>query len=171
MEKNDERPKKGKAGKITSVTSVPDYVPAEQDLEVVGYFSASSTRKYPTPTQPSHLIVLNPERRIEIIPTAKYGYPNSEDFDFYRAFLKICQQQTLFVERRVHGRLTFHPQLQLPIGFHTRELIRTAGRTESGRERQAVREWIERSAFTGIKGDLYSAKTVTAHVEANTTEP
>src|SRR6185369_17929550 len=100
MERNDERLKKGGAGEITSVTPSPDYVPAEQNLEIVGYFSASYKRKYPTPAQRSHIIVLSPDRRIEIIPTAKYGYPNSEDFDFYRALLKICHKQTIFVERR-----------------------------------------------------------------------
>jgi len=160
MEKNDRKAKKGEEREATAVPPFhADYVPAEQNLETIGYFAAGYKRKYPTAEQQSNVIVLNQERRVEIVPTAKYGYPNSDDLDFYRAFLKICQQQTIFAVRRTTGRPTFHPRLQLPIGFHTRELIRTSGRTESARERLAVHAWIERSTFTGIKGDLYSAKT------------
>jgi hypothetical protein len=157
---NDGRTTTGKGGEGTEVTPFrADYVPAEQNLETIGYFSAGYKRNYPTAEQKSKIVVLNSDRGIEIILTAKYGYPNSDDLDFYRAFLKICQRYAILTERRDTGRLTLHPRLPLPIGFHTRELIRTAGRTESARERRAVRAWIERSTFTGIRGDLFSAKT------------
>jgi len=157
MEKTDGRTEKGKDGAVIPLPA--EYIPAEQNLETIGYFSAGYKRKYPTAKQKSKVIILNHDRRIEIIPTAKYGYPNSDDFDFYRAFLKICHEQTTLVERGANGHRTLHPRLNLPTGFYTRELIRNAGRIESARERQAVRDWIERSTFTGIKGELYCAKT------------
>ena len=56
-----------------------DYVAAELNLESIGYFSAGYKRKYPTETQRSKIVTLNRERRIEIIPNLKYGFPNSED--------------------------------------------------------------------------------------------
>ena len=36
-------------------------------------------------TQLSKLITISDNRRIEIVPSAKYGLPNAEDLDFYRA--------------------------------------------------------------------------------------
>jgi predicted nucleic acid-binding protein len=160
MENDGGRTRKGRRGEVTDVPpSLPEFVSAEQNLETIGYFAAGYKRRYPTAEQKSKLVVLGHDRSIEIVPTAKYGYPNSDDLDFYRAFLKICQKQAIFTEHLANGRLTFHPRLPSPIGFHTRELIRTAGRTESARERRAVRAWIERGTFTGIRGDLFSAKT------------
>lgn len=136
-----------------------EYVPAEQNLETIGYFSAGYKRKYPTAKHKSKVVILNHNRTVKIIPTAEYGYPNSEDFDFYRAFLKICHEQTTLVARGTNGQRTLHPRLQLPIGFYTRALIRDAGRGENAREVQAVRDWIRRMTFTGVEGTLYCAKT------------
>src|SRR5215467_15779662 len=77
-----------------------DYVAAELNLESIGYFSAGYKRKYPTEMQRSKVVTLNRERRIEIIPNLKYGFPNSEDQDFYRAFLKICDERVILTTRK-----------------------------------------------------------------------
>lgn len=136
-----------------------DYVAAELNLESIGYFSAGYKRKYPSEEQKSKIISLNHDRRIEIIPNLKYGFPNSEDQDFYRAFLKICDEKINLVSRRKDGQLSVHPSLSLPIAFHSRELIRKAGRAWSSRDLQSVRDWIKRSTSTVIEGELYRAKT------------
>ena len=70
----------------------PEYIPAEQNLENIGYFSAGYKRKFPTTLKEAKTIAIvssGIERQIKIIPSS-YGYPHSEDFDLYRAFLKIC---------------------------------------------------------------------------------
>lgn len=136
-----------------------DYVAAELNLESIGYFSAGYKRKYPTETQRSKVVILNRERRVEIIPNLKYGFPNSEDQDFYRAFLKICDERVILTTRKKEGQASLHPRLQLPLGFHSREIIRKAGRAWSNRDLQSVKEWIKRSTSTIIEGELYRAKT------------
>jgi hypothetical protein len=136
-----------------------EYVAAELNLESIGYFSAGYKRKYPNESQRSKIVLLNHDRRIEIIPNLKYGFPNSEDQDFYRAFLKICDENVTLIPRRRDGQLTLHPQLRLPIAFHSREIIRKAGRMWSNRDLQSVRDWIKRSTSTVIEGEIYRAKT------------
>src|SRR5438034_3062082 len=75
--------KEREGNETTSGLLPAEYVPAEQNLETIGYFSAGYKRKYPTEQQRSKLLLLSPDRKVEIVPTAKYGYPNSEDLDFY----------------------------------------------------------------------------------------
>ena len=125
-----------------------EYVAAELNLESIGYFSAGYKRKYPSEEQRSKIIILNHDRKIEIIPNLKYGFPNSEDQDFYRAFLKICDEKVTLNPRRREGQLTLHPHLRLPMSFHSREIIRKAGRIWSSRDLQSVRDWIKRSTST-----------------------
>lgn len=137
-----------------------EYVPAELNLESTGYFSAGYKRRYPTERQKSKVVMLGSSRHvIEIVPSAKYGYPNSDDLDFHRAFLRICDERATLQKRQYGNETTLHPELPDVLPFSTREIIRYAGRMESARERQAVRDWIKRCTFTGIEGGLYRAET------------
>jgi len=136
-----------------------DYVPAEQNLETIGYFAARYTRrKTSDESQLSRVVSLSDNRRIEIIPSAKYGFPNAEDLDFYRAFLKICDERANWVRIEHDSHTSYHPQLPSPISFSSRELIAKAGRHKSHRELVAVRDWIERLSSTMIRGEIFDAK-------------
>lgn len=157
MEEMDGRLERGKEGTVVFLPA--EYIPAEQNLETIGYFSAGYKRKYPTDKQRSKVVTLNHDRRVEIIPTAKYGYPNSEDFDFYRAFMKICDEQTIIVERHKNGHRTLHPHLKLPIFFSTTQLIRYAGYVKNDHTWKDAQDWVNRGVLTGIKGGIYEAKT------------
>ena len=136
-----------------------EYVSAEQNLETIGYFSARYDRKRGESNKAlSRTITVSEGRRVEIMPSAKYGFPNAEDLDFYRAFLKICDERAIWVKVEEGGRTTHHPQLPSPISFSSRELIAKAGRHKSHRELMAVRDWIERLSATMIRGELFDAK-------------
>src|SRR5262245_18320664 len=136
-----------------------NYVPAEQNLETIGYFAARYTRrKTSDESQLSRVVSLSDNRRIEIIPSAKYGFPNAEDLDFYRAFLKICDERANWVRIEHDSHTSYHPQLPSPISFSSRELIAKAGRHKSHRELVAVRDWIERLSSTMIRGEIFDAK-------------
>jgi len=159
-----ERPKDQEETKEPSALEKPqdllaEYVPAEANLEVIGYFDAGYKRRRPGEGK-TRVKVINfgQGRTIRIVPTAEYGYPNTEDLDFYRAFLKICDEQVRLVERWKEGKKTIHPRLDLPIQFSTRKLIRYTGRKEGAREKKAVREWIKRQTHTGLEGTIYLAK-------------
>lgn len=137
--------------------SLGDYVAAEQNLETIGFFSARYSRL--RSEESSKVVELSDNRRIEIIPATKYGLPNAEDLDFYRGFLKVCDERASYVKMVDEDRILYHPQLPVPIAFSTRELILKAGRRHSGREVIAVRKWIERMASTTIHGELFNART------------
>lgn len=143
--KQPEKPQKGSA-------QLPaDYVRAEVNLESIGYFEASNKRRYAAAGE-AKVIRLSAERTVRIVPSATYGYPNTEDLDFYRAFLKICDEQVHLVERRKGRSRTLHPHFDLPIRFSTGHLLRTAGRSENDHNWKAAKEWLKRNSFTGIEG-------------------
>ena len=150
MEKKDSR-------KLASYFS-EDYVAAEQNIETIGYFSASYKRRYPQKPNEAKEVTLGSERHVRIVPST-YGYPNCEDQDFYRAFLKVCSIQAIALERHRDGVTTRHPQLPVPIGFSTNRILRYAGKGDNARSREAVRNWVKRSAATMIEGGLLLAKT------------
>jgi len=147
-----------KDGKKPTYYFPEDYIAAEQNIETIGYFSASYKRRYPQKPNEAKEIILGSERHIRIVPST-YGYPNCEDQDFYRAFLKLCSMQAIALERRREGTITRHPQLPVPIGFSTNRILRYAGKGDSARNREAVRNWMKRSAATMIEGSLLFAKT------------
>jgi len=135
-----------------------EYVAAEQNIETIGYFSAGYKRRYPKEPNEAKEVSIGPDRRVRIVPST-YGYPNSEDQDYYRGFLKICSVKARLAERKREGQITRHPHLALPIGFSTNQLLRYANKGDNARNRQAVRNWIKRSTATTIEGGLYQAKT------------
>jgi hypothetical protein len=158
MEKALEVRKGAKGSQATLMSWSVEYVPAEQNLETIGYFSARYARKALDEKQKSKIIILSDSRRIEIVPSMKYGFPNAEDLDFYRAFLKICDERAQLVKVEVDGQTIVRPRLPSPIGFSSRELIAKAGRTKNGRGHSAVRSWIERLNSTTIHGELFNAR-------------
>jgi hypothetical protein len=135
-----------------------DYISAEQNLESIGYFSATYSRRSVTDTRASKVVELSRDRTIEILPSKKYGLPNAEDLDFYRAFLKICYERARLVKGERDGRVVYHPELPSPVGFSSRELTIKANKRWSGRVNRSVHEWIERLNSTTIHGAIFSAK-------------
>jgi hypothetical protein len=134
--------------------TIPDYIQAEVFLETVGFFTPSSRRiKHHLVKEKTLAERANPDGTMYAIKTtisanALFGLPITSDLDYYRAFLKICDE---IVDR--DGR--FH----LPIAIPTRALIRYAGKTENARERKEIRAWIRRMTLTGIIGGIYQAKS------------
>jgi len=136
------------------------YVNSLLTIETCGYFEASHKRRYPTKEKPSKVITIGKNHLVEFIPTQKYGYPNSDDLDFKRAFDRICDEQSRKVERvNKDGATTYHYHLQQPIRVPTKRLLRYAGRAVSARELKAVRSFLERNSATSIKGELQDPKT------------
>lgn len=131
----------------------PEYIQAEAFLEVSGYFTPSSKRIKSIYTKEKKLREYIDERgnkrtvKVEVSANHKLGLPITSDLDYYRAFLKICDE---IVDR--DGRF------RLPIAVPTSTLIRYTGKTENARVWREVREWFDRMTFTGIKGAIYRAK-------------
>ena len=137
----------------SELSAVPDYISAEVFLENSGFFTPSSKRVKGVYTKEKVIgEKIHPDGTTRLITTkisANYelGLPVTSDFDYYRAFLKICDE---LVDRE--GRF------RLPILIPTRQLIRYAGKVESPKERKEAKQWFERMTGTLIKGGLYRAK-------------
>ncbi|HYY15882.1 MAG TPA: hypothetical protein VE965_04405, partial [Gammaproteobacteria bacterium] len=137
----------------SELSAIPDYISAEVFLENSGFFTPSSKRIRAIYTKEKVIgEKVYPDGTTQIIRTKisanhELGLPITSDFDYYRAFLKVCDE---IVDR--DGR--FH----LPIAIPTRTLIRYAGKVESPKERREVKQWLERMVGTLIQGGLYRAK-------------
>ncbi len=86
--------------------------------------------------------------KAKISANHELGLPITSDFDYYRAFLKICDEVA-----DPQGRL------HMPIAIPTGKLLSYAGKSDGAREKKEAREWLRRMAFTGIEGGIYRAKT------------
>jgi hypothetical protein len=137
---------------------LPEYVPAELNLETIGFFSAGYKRRYPTEPHEAKVVSLGTQRQIRIVPST-YGYPNSEDLDLYRAFLKICDEHAVVEEDRGAGAVERRPRLKVPVCFSTKKLLQYAGYKKNAQILRRVQEWIKRGVITGIEGGIYEAKT------------
>jgi hypothetical protein len=131
-----------------------EYVPAEVFLENMGFFTPSSKRIkgiYVKEKKVGEKIDANGTRhtlKVEISANHKLGLPVTSDLDYYRAFLKICDE---VVDH--NGR--FH----LPIPVPTTKLLRYAGKPESSRRWKEVRDWFGRMTGTLVEGSVFQAKT------------
>src|ERR1700755_1858928 len=101
-ERKSEMTREGTPAKTPGRWNV-DYISAEQNIESIGYFSATYSRKSITDSRASKMVTLSDNRTIEILPSKKYGLPNAEDLDFYRAFLKICHERVRLVRVEKDG--------------------------------------------------------------------
>lgn len=128
-----------------------DRVAAEINLESIGYFKAGYKRDYPTVPKEAREVAVG-EARYRFIPSS-FGYPNTDDLDFYRGLLKICEEQAECVEAAdEQGKPCLTCNLPDPITFSTDKLLRYSGRQDSAPNRQAVRDFIQRHKNTGIVG-------------------
>src|SRR6266850_3952623 len=142
------------ANGTTLPEAVPDYILTEVFLENTGYFTPSSKRikqikaKEKVVGEKDTADGMKKLIKITISANATLGLPITSDLDYYRAFLKICDE-TIDRDGRFH----------LPIAIPTRALIRYAGKAENARERKEIRAWIRRMTLTGIIGGIYQAKS------------
>ena len=136
----------------TSLTT-PDYIRSEAFLEVSGFFTPSSKRIeniYIKEKKVREYVDTHGKKRVlktKISANYELGLPVTSDLDYYRAFLKICDE---IVDR--DGRF------QLPIAVPSFKLARYAGKQWSQKTRKEVQEWLKRMTGTLIQGAVYRAK-------------
>jgi hypothetical protein len=139
---------------IALVPTQPEYIRAEAFLEVSGFFTPSSKRIKSIYVKEKKLREyvdeLGKRRIIKVAIHANHtwGLPITSDLDYYRAFLKICDET---VDN--DGRFP-----RMPIGVPTSTLLRYAGKNDSTIERREVRLWFKRMIGTVIDGAIYRAK-------------
>jgi hypothetical protein len=138
------------------VQLVPEYVPAEAFLETIGYFTPSSKRirrqwvKEKTLSERTMADGTTKTLKTKVSANHELGLPITSDQDYYRAFLKICDEL-----------VSKDGRFQLPLAVPTDRLMRYAGKTDSAPHRREVRDWFRRMTGTMIEGGLYRAKQKT----------
>jgi len=161
MEKNgsgrgeaEERAKKEKHG-LPAL-----YVSSLQTFETSGYFDGSYKRRYPTKEKPSKIVTLHDNRKIKVIPTQEYGYPNAVDLDYQRALFRLIDEQVEKVERvNEDGAKTHHGRVPQPLPATTKKFIRYAGRSAKPRERKNLNDFLHRGRATSMLGEFQDPKT------------
>lgn len=161
MEKNgsgkgeaEKRAKKEKQGLPTL------YVTSLQTFETSGYFDGSYKRRYPTKENPSKVITLHDGRKLEIVASQKYGYPNAVDLDYQRALFRLIDEQVEKVERvNEDGSKTHHGRVPQPLPATTNKFIRYAGREKSKREVKHLNDVLHRGGATRMEGEFQDPKT------------
>ncbi len=136
------------------VPTVPDYIMTEVFLENTGFFTPSSKRIKSIKVKEKVVgerIALDGTKKsikISVSANATLGLPITSDLDYYRAFLKICDE---LVDK--DGRF------QLPIEVPSKRLAALAGKKWGGLTRKEIGEWFDRMTGTLIKGGMYRAKS------------
>ena len=149
----DEQPNLPLAVPNTALPMSPEYIRSEAFLEVSGFFTPSSKRIENIYTKEKKLKEYTDEQgnkkilRTKISANHELGLPITSDLDYYRAFLKFCDE---IVDR--DGR--FH----MPVAVPSFRLARYAGKKWSDKTHKEIREWLKRMTLTGIEGAIYRAK-------------
>ena len=129
----------------------PSQVPAstftkvDNNLTGIGFFTASSKRSRREIEKTTVIVDQGVERRISILPSAKYGLPITQDQDFWLALMKLVSEH---IQRE--GKLTN------PFTFTTAELTKILGQAHSGKNYKAVEEWLAVMVSTTVEGGAYN---------------
>lgn len=135
-------------------STMPDYIMTEVFLENTGYFTPSSKRIKTVKVKEKVVgekIALDGTKKaikITVSANAQLGLPITSDLDYYRAFLKICDE---LVDK--DGRFN------LPIEVPSKRLATLAGKKWGGMTHKEIGEWFDRMTGTLIKGGMYRAKS------------
>jgi hypothetical protein len=149
----DEQPNLPIAIQTVALPMQPEYIRSEAFLEISGFFTPSSKRIENIYIKEKKLKEYTDEQgnkkvlRTKISANHELGLPITSDLDYYRAFLKLCDE---IVDR--DGR--FH----MPVAVPSFRLARYAGKKWCNQTHKEIREWIKRMAFTGFEGAIYRAK-------------
>jgi hypothetical protein len=140
----------------TTFPVAPEFIRAEAFLETSGFFTPASNRIDNIYTKEKKIREYTNEQgkkkilRTKITANHEYGLPITSDLDYYRAFLKLCDE---IVDR--DGRF------RMPVAVPSFKLARYAGKKWSDKTHIEIREWLRRMNFTGIEGAIYRAKKKT----------
>ena len=135
-------------------TLATTFTKVDNNLTGIGFFTASSKRSRKAIEKSTVTIDQGIEHRISILPSAKYGLPITQDQDYWLALMKLVSEH-----------LQAKGKLSNPFTFTAAELHHVLGQCNSGNNYQAVNEWLNVMAFTGIEGGAYNTARKTWYAE------
>ena len=132
-----------------------EFVKAEKNLEYLGFFTPSTKRTKEKIDEKVISFTTTVERKkvkvsVTILPSAKYGLPDTSDLDKYRAFQKILGNE-----------LIKNGKISNPIAFTSADLIEAmgisrgnnAGKAYSGRLHKEIEDWLMKMKVTDIQSE------------------
>ncbi len=133
------------------ISKVPEYIKTEMFLEGSGYFTPSSKRIKNITKKEKVVRIVNPDgstaiKKGGVFANSEYGLPITSDFDYYRAFLKICSED---VAKKGY--------LDNYISVSTTKLLKYTGKSKGSKEWKEIRNWFDRMGATYIK-NVYNSK-------------
>lgn len=152
MKTTREQPPRSPAATENLPAPAPPQIPAttftkvDNNLTSIGFFTASSKRSRKAIEKVAILVDQGVARRITILPSAKYGMPITQDQDYWLALMKLVSEH---VQRNV--------KLANPFVFTTADLRHILGQADSGKNYEAVSEWLSVMSSTTIEGGSYNA--------------
>ena len=80
---------------VVPVVELPatDFTKVDNNLTGIGFFTASSKRSRKAIEKTTIVVDQGTERRISILPSAKYGLPITQDQDYWLALMKLVTEQ------------------------------------------------------------------------------
>src|ERR1035437_928764 len=145
VETHPQPPAKNLPAILPSQIPISTFTKVDNNLTGIGFFTASSKRSRKEIEKTTVIVDQGVERRISILPSAKYGLPITQDQDFWLALMKLVSEH---IQRE--GKLTN------PFTFTTAELQHILGQSDAGKNYKAVQEWLSVMKFTGIEGGAYN---------------
>ena len=122
------------------------FTKVDNNLTGIGFFTASSKRSRKEIEKTTVVVDHGIERRISIIPSAKYGLPITQDQDYWLALMKLVSEH---IQRE--GKLVN------PFTFTTADILKILGhQRHNGKNYKAVQEWLSVMKHTGIEGGAYN---------------
>src|SRR5437879_8330696 len=86
---------------IPPIVPISSFTKVDKNLTGIGFFTASSKRSRKAIEKTTVVVDQGVERRISILPSAKYGLPITQDQDYWLALMKLVEDR-----RRQEGNLT-----------------------------------------------------------------
>ncbi len=138
------------------IASPQEFVKAEKNLETLGFFTPSTSKGAMKRANEKVISITTTvegkkvKASATILPSAKYGLPDTADLDKYRAFQKILSNELI-----KNGKVSKH------ITFTSAELIEAmgisrknkSGKSYAGRVHKEIRDWLMRIISTTISSE------------------
>ena len=133
---------------LVEAALMQEFVKAEKNLEWLGFFTPSTSKGIMKKSDEKVISIITTvegkkvKASATILPSAKYGLPDTADLDKYRAFQKILSDELIR-----NGKVPKH------ITFTSTELIKAMGRTKDGKLYKEVKDWLMKMISTTISSE------------------
>src|SRR5690349_12770832 len=93
VETNPQKPTENLPATVPPQPPVSTFTKVDNNLTGIGFFTASSKRSRKAIEKTTVVVDQGVERRISILPSAKYGLPITQDQDFWLVLMQLVEER------------------------------------------------------------------------------